>query len=204
MAELKEVDKVKRYVYKFPLLERVLVVGKGSEIGKKEKCVFIKTKDGKAIGLFVRYDWNEKDQLRDIDSLARRYLITLRDSWCLVPANHPAEALRIFREEWEGAKMGGFSEESKALRINHNKPIIEFPSCDSRCMVSSDGYDRFLCQRFYEETIDCAVMGDDYEMEECPVSVFWEKFSELKEKDGTLLSKTQGYKFILSQNIMQG
>ena len=189
---------MKKHVYLFPLWERDIRVGPPPHF--REKLLSIKIgKD--EVGSFVKY--GEEDQL-DLNTLKNR-LRGKRTTECLVAANHPSEAIRIFREEWEGAKVGGNREELKALRIRKDEPIIEFPFCDSSYVLREEnGEERFLCGTPQGDNMPplCAVMGYDG-FDECPVEIFHQKLSNLREERKVPIDMTQGYKVILAKNVME-
>ncbi len=188
---------MKEHVYGFPLWMRSIKLGSAPYLREKLLSVDI---GGDEVGLFVEY--SEEDQFNP--DIFKNCLRGKRATECLVTANHPAEAIRIFREEWEGAKVGGHREELKALRIRKDVPIIEFPFCDSlHVLRQGNDNERFICGEPKEEgAMLCAVEGRDT-FNECPIQIFYQKLFGLKKEGKVPISMVQGYKIILAKNIME-
>lgn len=78
-----------------------------------------------SVGFFLYYDGKEKPAPEEI----RKFIPFRVGKRYLVEAESPQEAIDILLAEWEGAKVGGESEKSKALWINRDLPILELPFC---------------------------------------------------------------------------
>lgn len=118
-------------IYKIPLYERYIEVIKS--LYYKSKCVHIDK-----VGLFVYYNSD-----KELDpSFIRRHIALRRKTWCFVEANSPEDAVKTFFNEWEGAKIGGECEECKALWINREEYITEFPPCK---LLHKNKKDEFIC-----------------------------------------------------------
>lgn len=188
---------MKKHAYSIPVWERNIRFGPPPHY--REKLLSIRI-GGDEIGLFVKY--SEEDQL-DLDTLKNR-LRGKRATECLVAANHPAEAIRIFREEWEGAKVGGHREELKALQIRRDEPIVEFPLCDSLSVLRQEnGNEQFICGEPKEEdAMLCTVEGGDT-FDECPIQIFYRKLFDLKEKGKVPINVVQGYKVVIGDEVIR-
>ena len=159
--------------------------------------------DGEKVGLFVEY--SEEDQFNLVNpDILKRYSRGKRATECLVVANHPAEAIRIFRKEWEGARVGGYREELKALWIRMDEPIVEFPSCDLlHILQQGNGNERFICGEPKKEgAMLCAVEGWDA-FDECPVQIFYRKLFDLEKEGKVPINMVQGYKVILGDDVIK-
>ena len=175
-------------LYEIPLYERFTIVGKPSAF-KKIKCLHIDE-----VGLFVHHD--KKEQLKP--DVIRKHLILRKETYCSVEANSPEEAIKIFYAEWDGAKIGGDSPESKALWINKEEKILELPRCD-RLRKNKEG--QFICGKLIENGIlsgngefgMCVLGGSDHPLKLCPMTPFREQINDAP------IEIVQGFKIIRAQ-----
>lgn len=164
-------------LYQLPLFERVTDISIPVGSGSKVKCLHIDK-----VGIFVSYDDEKKLKPRFI----RRHLIGIEDTHCIVEANNPKEAIEIFFQEWEGAKVGGKGEKRKALRINREQPIFELPFCH---LLRKNKEDEFICGDPLESGLEsgngefgmCVLEGYDAP-EDCPIGKFSEVLYEAEKK----------------------
>ena len=156
-------------LYEIPLWMRF--VGMPWLVLSKVKCLSIDE-----VGMFVYYE-DEKEL--EIESLRRR-LTFRRKTRCLVEAESPEEAVGKFYSEWEGARIGGEDPESKALWINAEEPILEFPDCEHR---GKNSHGQFICGELEEDFQVgkfgmCMLEGYDAPFEDCPIHQFYQTMSK--------------------------
>ena len=118
-------------VFRIPIKERFTSVGETAITFGPSKYTVV---DG--VGLLVYYDNEENVNPEFI----RKHLIGRRDNFAYIVANSPGEAIGMFLYNFEGAQIGGESEDKKAIWINREKSILEMPYCP--LMHKND---RFVC-----------------------------------------------------------
>lgn len=191
--------KITGKLYELPLIARKINVGK-SMFGLS-KCLHIDE-----VGVFVYYDTeNQLDQ-----DFIRRHLVFREETNCIVEAGTPEEAIKIFFEEWEGAKIGGASEGSKALRINREKLILELPFCE---LLDKNSMGEFICgEESLENDSGNGIFGmcvmENYDApDNCPIAEFYgavfcrtiHDMKDIKEDDRLLIKTFQfeGKEYVL-------
>jgi len=153
-------------IYKIPLLERFMsICGAGDWFS----CYKIMEVDN--IGLYVYYQKEEDITIKNI----RSHLIGVKDQYIIVLANNIGEAITKFYSEWKGATTGG--RQHKAIWINPDKNIIEYPGCK---LLNINKNEEFICGK---EVIDdeyanncgefgwCTLGGYD-PIDGCPVEIY--------------------------------
>ena len=121
--------------YRIPLCERRITLYKGGRsIPTREKYMEV---DG--MGILVRYEREKDIDLNQIKKASRVKHYT----YCIIEAANVEEAIRKFYGEWKGAKVGGKSIASRALRIDRTRRIIALPHCDLLHQGKKEG--RFVC-----------------------------------------------------------
>lgn len=119
-------------IYRIPVLERFTIVGR-ERMFQRSKYLVV---DG--IGVCVDYGADEDLDPRNI----RRHLIGLRSSHALIEAESPERAIERFFSEFHGAHAGEKGPDSKALRIDREQPILEYPPCS---LLHRSRDRRFIC-----------------------------------------------------------
>lgn len=153
-------------LFKVPLLQRI--IGRTGGFYKKEVCMEL---DG--VGFFLHIE--EEGQQYDKDWI-RRHLVLRDRTYTLVEAEDLQGAIRRIINEWDGCKVGGESEESKALWINRKEPIKELPPCESYWLLEDRA--EVMCGKPSKDPYcggaGCIFSGFDAP-EGCPGDVFCEK-----------------------------
>lgn len=147
-------------LFMIPLCERFTDLKKPPSFWGRSKCINV---DG--FGIMVHY-YDEKDlTLENV----RSHLIGQRRRRCYIDAGSLKEAVKKFYDEWEGAKVGGEEDERKALYIDKEREIIEFPHCDK---LGKNKRGEFICGELTEneegELGMCVVEGYD-PPDDCPI-----------------------------------
>ena len=168
---------MKGRIYKIPLLERY------TNIESNMFHAYCKTMYVDTVGLFVYYSKEENVTVENI----RRRLIGVKDTRVIVVAKNVNEALDIFYAEWDGARVGGNSPDSKALWVNPERNIVEYPSCN---LLNINSKDERICGKEISTEEDeyahncgefgwCTLDGYDSDMG-CPVEACGEFNYEFK------------------------
>ena len=184
---------MKGKIYKIPLLERFTSVNRACFNFSRCKPMTVDS-----IGLYVYYD-DEKDITV---SNIRQSLIGVKDTRVIVVAKNVNEALDIFYAEWDGAKLGGKATDSKALWVNPNRNIVEYPSCN---LLNINSKDERICGKEITTEEDeyahncgefgwCTLDGYDTDMD-CPVEACSGFNYELKPTIKTCNHKTGIFKY---------
>ncbi|MEK7182272.1 MAG: hypothetical protein AAB679_00740 [Patescibacteria group bacterium] len=165
-------------LYEITIYWRFTHLSRFHELAKKRKVVEI---DG--VGVFVYYD--EQDELTNEN--IRKHLIGREQKTIVIEGRNPKDAVEKFYNEFEGAKIGSKNEESKALWIKKDEPILELPNCK---LLYKNKNGKCTCGK--PETDGNGEYGmcilENYDPpENCPISLFYKtlssnKFSEKKEK----------------------
>lgn len=154
-------------VCRVPLIERVAFIGRqDSGMIVTPLCV-----DG--IGVCV-YHLQNADLSPDRIRGSRPFL---RPNFTYVEADNEVEARAVFLQENPEAFLGGEREETRALRIDPNEPIVIFPPCER--LHRSDIWG-FVCGEPQEDDEDelgkfggCVLIGcDPPENYPCPIAEF--------------------------------
>ncbi|MFA5386081.1 MAG: hypothetical protein WC297_00130 [Candidatus Paceibacterota bacterium] len=165
----------------------------GLRMFAKEKLMVV---DG--IGLFVRYD----DEKRLTPAIIRSHLIGGETTYCYVEADSPDKAINKFYAEWEGAKIGGETPGSKALRIDSAEEIVELPFC-SRQRKNKKG--EFICgdplKDGQGEFGMCIIEGYDAP-DDCVIAVFHDKLYKAHEKGIVKVETVKGFRFVRANQFV--
>lgn len=121
-------------IFKLPLIERVVFLSPDPLPERAYICI-----DGGGLSVYFR----KGDDPRPEN--IRSYLVGTQDDYCYVPAANLEAAIIKFHTEWTGAMTG---ETYKALIINREEPILEYPECD-RLTCSSRG--EYWCDEAHNE-----------------------------------------------------
>lgn len=163
--------KVKTPLFKVPLWERVI-----SDNGHFHKFTTCMELDG--VGFLLHYD--KEGQQFDHDWI-RRHLVLRKNTWAIVEATDLQDAIHKIINEWEGCKIGGKTEESKALWINRELAILELPPCGSYWIREPQG--NVTCGKPTEcGGAGCIFDGFD-PIDDCPGDIFCKKISHEYDKE---------------------
>jgi hypothetical protein len=152
-------------LYLIPLIERFIDTTKPTGSGNKLVCININN-----VGAFIYY---QEDADLNIVGISRT-LVGRKDTQCLIEAYTPQEAIKKFYNEWQGAKIGGNSPESKALWISKERKILQYPSCE---LMHRNKRNELTCGEPVDAYDDageygmCTLEGYD-SPDDCPVSDF--------------------------------
>jgi hypothetical protein len=121
----------------------------------------------------------------------------IKSTFCFVEADSVLEAIGIFHEEWDGAKIGGPKRKAKALWINEEKPILEYPFCKK---MEKTPKGRYVCGRVMRDHPEEGEFGgcilDDYASgESCPIEKFLRLYGENKTLTGKVFYRGVSYAF---------
>jgi hypothetical protein len=157
-------------LYKIPVYMRSTSVGSGSEYFRpRTACVQVDE-----LGVIVHYE--KKEDLNP--DVLRRHLTCRSSSTVWIRAVNPGHALIMFEEEYPQSKIGGEkAPESKAMWIDREKKIIEFPDCPD---LLNDEYGEWVCGPS-EYKSGCILEGYD-SYPGCPVYDFEDRLYEEKRK----------------------
>lgn len=173
-------------VFRIPVKERFTSVGKTATTFGRCKYTAV---DGR--GLLVYFD-NESDVNPEF---IRKHLIGRRDNFVNIVAKSPGEAIGVFLYSFEGAQIGGDSEDEKAMWINREKAILELPYCS---LMHKNSDEKLTCgvpdikKDNNGEFGMCVLEGYDAP-DNCPLSEFFREVSkanadDLGGKEGNLLN----------------
>jgi hypothetical protein len=158
---------VMKNLYRIPLIERFIDASKPPSSGNKLVCMNIR-----GIGVFIYY---REDADLNIVGLSKT-LVGIKDTECLIEADTPQEAIEKFYNEWEGAKTGGDSPESKALWISEKRKTLQYPPCE---LMHRNKRNELTCGKPVDAYDDageygmCTLEGYD-SPDDCPVSDFFQ------------------------------
>jgi hypothetical protein len=124
-----------------------------------------------------------------------------------VEADSPEKAVETFHNEWEGAKIGGETKESKALWIaneQYNEPIEEYPYCES---LHKNTKAQFICGEEDNEGQGiggmCVLEGYD-SFEGCVIDAYKGLVSVLEDAKRLPIKTIEGgYRIIRVEDVMK-
>ena len=156
-------------LYEIPVLQRFTKIGK---LNSRYACLHIDE-----VGLFVYHDNGQRIK----HNFVRRHIILQRKTQCIIEGDSPEKAIQRFFSDWEGSKIGGESEESKALWINRAEPILELPNCSK---LHRNQNEKFICGEEEGKTGQgvfgmCVLENYDYPTN-CPLYSFHDQLYSLK------------------------
>lgn len=127
-------------IYQLPICMRQIKAGRLAQRSVNSICADI----GGGLGAFIYFSNNNGgEDLVSID-LAN---VVIKNGKMLIKAKECKSAIEMFHD-YEGTKIGGEILESRALWLNKNKPIIEFPYCSMLCIHEDN---RFTCGELMED-----------------------------------------------------
>jgi len=176
-------------LFQIPLMQRSTILGSPGKFGKKVKCFHIDK-----VGLFIYYE----DEKQLDPNFIRKHLTFREHTYCIIEADTAKNAINIFYEKWEGAKIGGESVlEEKALWIDKDSEILELPNCE-RLHKNKKG--EFICgEQGIEEDLGiwggCTLEGYDAP-EDCPIHEFTDKIYDLRKQEKLSTEIIQGFKVV--------
>lgn len=160
---------MERNIFRFPLWKRSIIIH-----GKRHNGSYTLRTLGDC-GVFVSYahPW-QNSWLYLI-----KQPIKFKQTYCLVEASDILKALRVFYQNWYGAKIGGPALDQKALFIDNTQVIIQYPPCDRRRL---NGQGEYMCgvedkwNPGCGEYGMCCICGFDSPISNlCPVERFFEQ-----------------------------
>ncbi len=171
-------------LFKIPVWERYIET---SHIRSTVVCLHID-----AVGVFIYCGADTPSLTTDF---IRRHLVGKRSFYAFIEAPSIGNAISQFYKDWEGAQIGGETDEAKALWINTEKSIIQLPACIKRFKNKND---EFTCGMPIHDIKDhpdrddyhfnnngedgmCVLEGFDAP-EDCPVERYYDKLREYGEE----------------------
>ncbi len=192
----KEVESRSKRIFDVPLEERFVQM---TRFETQVTCM-----DVGNVGLFIYHDGT-----RELNpEFIRYYLRGRRTTDCLIEAHSAEEAIKIFYEQWEGAKIGGEARMKKALWINTKVPMIGLPLLPCE-LLHKNKEGRYICGD------DTGLHGNgEFGMcildkwdppNECSLDKFYEAYSERRGAE-TLPIKTVNidgvdYPYVLAEDL---
>lgn len=149
------------------------------------------------LGIFIRFSKVEGG--KEFSSVDLDKAVVKKES-SMFNADECEAAINIFYE-LEGAKIGGETPYSKALWIDEERPIVEFPYC---AMMHRNDEERFICGEPLENgsgEFGGCVVEMQKAPQHCMFTSFWKQLSANYDMCSRLADEVGGYKVIRPEQV---